>query len=263
MVLRLRRLRGSGIGRDSFGRMSPSTDSATLPGSGGSLLGTRVLRTEDPRLLTGVARYIPDLQFDDLLHAVFVRSEVAHGTIRSIDTAEAAAMPGVVAVWTADDLDIAPHHGFVKIHDDFARPPLAAIVCDSSVSRWRWCSPSRASRPPTRQPRCTSRSTSCRPSSTPRRRLPTVPRGCTTAAPTTSPSPSRPTSRSTSRRCPTSLSAADTSTSASRSARWKRTASRLRPAPTARSRSGRRIRCRTTRTARSPVCSGSTRPPCI
>ena len=55
--------------------MSPSTDSATLPAAGGSLLGTRVLRTEDPRLLTGVATYLPDLPFDDLLHAVFVRSE--------------------------------------------------------------------------------------------------------------------------------------------------------------------------------------------
>ena len=59
------------------------------------------------------------------LHAVFVRSDVAHGTITSIDTGEAVAMPGVVAVWTADDLDVAPHHGFAKIHDDFARPPLA------------------------------------------------------------------------------------------------------------------------------------------
>jgi len=105
--------------------MSRSPDSATLPGAGGSLLGTRVLRTEDPRLLTGVAKYTADLPFDDLLHAVFVRSEVAHGVIRSIDTSDAASMPGVVAVWTADDLDIAPHHGFVKIHDDFARAPLA------------------------------------------------------------------------------------------------------------------------------------------
>jgi aerobic carbon-monoxide dehydrogenase large subunit len=34
-------------------------------------------------------------------------------------------MPGVVAVWTAADLGVAPHHGFVKVHDDFARPPLA------------------------------------------------------------------------------------------------------------------------------------------
>ena len=105
--------------------MSPATDSATLPGAGGSLLGTRVLRTEDPRLLTGVARYTADLPFDGLLHAVFVRSEVAHGILRAIDTTEAATMPGVVAVWTADDLGVEPHHGFVKIHDDFARPPLA------------------------------------------------------------------------------------------------------------------------------------------
>ena len=34
-------------------------------------------------------------------------------------------MPGVVAVYTADDLGVAPHHGFVKVHPDFARPPLA------------------------------------------------------------------------------------------------------------------------------------------
>ena len=34
-------------------------------------------------------------------------------------------MPGVVAVWTAAELGVAPHHGFVKVHDDFARPPLA------------------------------------------------------------------------------------------------------------------------------------------
>ncbi|HTH07633.1 MAG TPA: xanthine dehydrogenase family protein molybdopterin-binding subunit, partial [Ilumatobacteraceae bacterium] len=105
--------------------MSPATDSATVPAAGGSLLGTRVLRTEDPRLLTGIAKYTADLPFEGLLHAVFVRSEVAHGIIRSIDTTDATTMPGVVAVWTADDLDIAPHHGFVKIHDDFARAPLA------------------------------------------------------------------------------------------------------------------------------------------
>ena len=34
-------------------------------------------------------------------------------------------MPGVVAVWTAAELGVAPHHGFMKVHDDFARPPLA------------------------------------------------------------------------------------------------------------------------------------------
>jgi carbon-monoxide dehydrogenase large subunit len=90
----------------------------------GSMIGTRVLRTEDPGLLTG-ATYLADLPFDQPLQAVFVRSEIAHGTINSIDVDEARSMPGVVAVWTAAELDVAPHHGLAKIHDDFARPPLA------------------------------------------------------------------------------------------------------------------------------------------
>jgi len=96
--------------------------------STGSILGNRVVRTEDPRLLTGAARYVADLPAelgDGVLYAAFTRSEVAHGTIRSIDTSAAAAMDGVAAVWTAAELGVAPHHGFVKLHDDYARPPLA------------------------------------------------------------------------------------------------------------------------------------------
>ena len=103
----------------------PSPSANPLPPTGGSLLGNRVLRTEDPRLLTGAATYLADLPFDRPLYAVYVRSDLAHGTITSIDTSEAADMPGVAAVWTADDLAVAPHHGFAKIHDDFARSPLA------------------------------------------------------------------------------------------------------------------------------------------
>ncbi len=91
----------------------------------GSILGTRVLRTEDPALLTGAARYLADLPLVGELHAVFVRSDVAHGTIRAIHTADAAGMPGVMAVLTAAELGVAPHHGFVAVHPDFARPPLA------------------------------------------------------------------------------------------------------------------------------------------
>ena len=91
----------------------------------GSILGNRVTRTEDPGLLTGSRRYIADLDLDRPLHAVFVRSDIAHGTIRSIDIDEARTMPGVVAVWTAAELDVAPHHGFAKIGDAFIRPPLA------------------------------------------------------------------------------------------------------------------------------------------
>jgi len=91
----------------------------------GSVLGSRVLRTEDPAMLTGAAQYLDDVAFDAPLHAVFVRSDLAHGLINEINTEDALAMPGVVAIWTAAELDVAPHHGFVAVHDDFKRPPLA------------------------------------------------------------------------------------------------------------------------------------------
>ncbi|MGE5210357.1 MAG: xanthine dehydrogenase family protein molybdopterin-binding subunit [Acidobacteriota bacterium] len=91
----------------------------------GSILGTRVLRTEDPGLLTGSRAYLADLELPGKLHAVFVRSDVAHGTIRSIHLEDALDMPGVVEILTADELGVAPHHGFATVHPDFARPPLA------------------------------------------------------------------------------------------------------------------------------------------
>ena len=60
-----------------------------------------------------------------MCHAVFVRSPVAHGRVEGIDTSAAASAPGVIAVLTADSLGVAPHHGFVKVADEFARSPLA------------------------------------------------------------------------------------------------------------------------------------------
>ena len=91
----------------------------------GSILGTRVLRTEDPGLLTGSRQYLADLPLVNRLHAVFVRSDVAHGLLSAIHVDDAVEMPGVVAVHTADNLGVAPHHGFVPVHPDFVRPPLA------------------------------------------------------------------------------------------------------------------------------------------
>ena len=91
----------------------------------GSILGTRVLRTEDPGLLTGSRKYLADLDLENKLHAVFVRSEVAHGTISAVHADDARAMPGVVEILTAAELGVAPHHGFAMVHPDFARPPLA------------------------------------------------------------------------------------------------------------------------------------------
>ena len=91
----------------------------------GSILGTRVTRTEDPGLLTGVRQYVADLPLDNPLHAVFVRSDIAHGLINQIHLGEARAMPGVVDILTAETLGVAPHHSFATVHPDFARPPLA------------------------------------------------------------------------------------------------------------------------------------------
>ncbi len=91
----------------------------------GSILGTRVLRTEDPELLLGAARYVDDLLLPGALHAVFVRSDHAHGRIVGVELDEARQAPGVVGVFTAADLALRPFHGMVKVHDHFARPPLA------------------------------------------------------------------------------------------------------------------------------------------
>ena len=91
----------------------------------GSILGTRVRRVEDADLVTGASTYVGNLQLDGLLHAAFVRSPFAHAQIGGIDTGEAAAAPGVVAVYTAADLDLKPHHGLMVVNPKVPRPPLA------------------------------------------------------------------------------------------------------------------------------------------
>ncbi|HXI95071.1 MAG TPA: xanthine dehydrogenase family protein molybdopterin-binding subunit [Candidatus Acidoferrum sp.] len=67
-------------------------------------IGRRTRRIEDERLIVGGGRYAGDIKLDGLLHAVFCRSTLPHARIRAIDRSAAIAMPGVVAVWTADDL---------------------------------------------------------------------------------------------------------------------------------------------------------------
>jgi carbon-monoxide dehydrogenase large subunit len=67
-------------------------------------IGRRTRRIEDERLVVGGGRYAGDIKLDGLLHAVFCRSTLPHARIRAIDRSAALAMPGVVAVWTADDL---------------------------------------------------------------------------------------------------------------------------------------------------------------
>jgi carbon-monoxide dehydrogenase large subunit len=67
------------------------------------LTGQSVDRVEGPRLLRGEGRFTGNIRHPDLLHAAFVRSTMAHADILSIDTAEAKATAGVVAVLTNDD----------------------------------------------------------------------------------------------------------------------------------------------------------------
>ena len=88
-----------------------------------SIMGTRVIRTEDPRLLTGGGVYVDDLRTPELSRAArltFVRSPLAHARITAIDASEALSEPGVIAVLTAADMD------------DLAPPPPSSGEWDGS-----------------------------------------------------------------------------------------------------------------------------------
>jgi carbon-monoxide dehydrogenase large subunit len=70
----------------------------------GGFVGTSLLRREDQRLLTGRGEFIADLKLPGMLHAVFVRSQMAHARIRSVDLTRAMAAPGVVYAISGPDL---------------------------------------------------------------------------------------------------------------------------------------------------------------
>ena len=67
-------------------------------------IGKRVVRNEDPRLLTGQAQFVDDVEIPGLLHAAFLRSDYAHARLLSVDVSAARRRPGVVAVFTAEDM---------------------------------------------------------------------------------------------------------------------------------------------------------------
>ncbi len=69
------------------------------------ILGAPIRRVEDPRLLTGAAKYLDDLTLSGLAHVAILRSPYAHARIRSIRTDAAAALEGVVAVFTGRDFE--------------------------------------------------------------------------------------------------------------------------------------------------------------
>src|SRR5712691_5501201 len=66
--------------------------------------GERITRNEDPRLLTGRALFVDDVDLPNMLHVAFVRSPYAHARIVSIDKSQALKREGVVAAYTAADL---------------------------------------------------------------------------------------------------------------------------------------------------------------
>lgn len=68
------------------------------------MVGARVRRKEDPRLITGTSQYVDDITLPGMLYAAFVRSTYPHAVIKKVDASAALAMPGVVAVITAEQL---------------------------------------------------------------------------------------------------------------------------------------------------------------
>jgi carbon-monoxide dehydrogenase large subunit len=69
-----------------------------------SFIGRSTPRREDEHLITGRGRYASDIHPEHLAYAAFCRSQLPHARIVAIDRSVAAAMPGVIAVWTAEDL---------------------------------------------------------------------------------------------------------------------------------------------------------------
>ncbi|HEX3929580.1 MAG TPA: xanthine dehydrogenase family protein molybdopterin-binding subunit [Nocardioides sp.] len=91
----------------------------------GSILGTEVRRVEDLELLLGQGTFVDNLDSDGVAHAVFVRSPFAHARIVGVDTSEALRAPGVLAVYTCDDLGREPLPSFATVNKHAPRAALA------------------------------------------------------------------------------------------------------------------------------------------
>jgi aerobic carbon-monoxide dehydrogenase large subunit len=118
------------------------------------MLGRPVYRKEDERYLTGAGLYVEDVQLPEMLYVTFVRSSHAHAAIQKIDTAAAAAVPGVVAIITGnewpelsarlpelngsvtltspyiDSLKVAPHYLFPE-KVCYVGEQIAAVIAES------------------------------------------------------------------------------------------------------------------------------------
>jgi carbon-monoxide dehydrogenase large subunit len=114
------------------------------------LIGSPVERREDLRFLRGRGEYVDDVHRPGLLHAVILRSSVAHGRVRSIDASAALKIPGVHSVITAKDMsggppnipmrlqplpDFKPYEQPVLAHDKvrYVGEPMAVVLADSAA----------------------------------------------------------------------------------------------------------------------------------
>src|SRR6478672_698348 len=93
------------------------------------LVGERVKRREDPRLIRGRATYVDDIALVGMQHLAFKRSDIAHGRIRAIDTSAAERMDGVEAVFTGKQ--IAEFLGPMPIGTPFPSPEHRAVAVDT------------------------------------------------------------------------------------------------------------------------------------
>ena len=130
---------------------------ATTVAAPARVFGSGIKRREDPRLLTGTARYTADITLPGQLYAAILRSPHGHARIRKIDTAAAKAAPGVVAVFTGADTegvlaDDSVRVAGAELGSEDRRPIRRSRRASSATSatRSRSSSPSRRSRPPMR-----------------------------------------------------------------------------------------------------------------
>jgi len=96
-------------------------------------VGQSVKRNEDIRLVTGRGRYVDDVTMPGMLHAHFVRSPVARGALSPVDVSEAAALPGVIAAFTAADLNPEAHSFWVTMSGPDAGGPPMRVLADGDV----------------------------------------------------------------------------------------------------------------------------------
>jgi len=109
-----------------------------------SLVGSRIKRREDPRLIMGRGTYVDDIQLPRMTYAAILRSPYAHARIRSINVDKAKALPGVVAVimgadlqgknvpcgWTLPDIKVAPHPALAVGKVRYTGDAVAVVVAD-------------------------------------------------------------------------------------------------------------------------------------